>query len=714
MMRQYELLERVRSYDPNVDENLLNRAYVFAMKQHGSQMRASGDPYFSHPLDVAGILTDMRLDGNTIATALLHDVVEDTETTVEEIEELFGEEIAKMVNGVTKLSKIELQTESERQAENFRKFFLAVSDDIRILLVKLADRLHNMKTLHYIKKPEKRRRIAIETMEIYAPLAERIGIRHFKDELEDVSFREINPEGYETVISRLEYLREKGGNIVEDICEKLRETLLQHGIEAEVYGREKTPYSIWAKMERNHITFEELADIIAFRVLVDDVETCYKALGIVHTNYAMIHGQFDDYISTPKRNGYQSIHTAVIGPGNNRIEVQIRTHEMHDIAENGVAAHWRYKKAGKQTDGVQYKWVRELLEIMEQASNPEEFLEHTKLEMFQDQVFCFTPKGELISLPRGSTVVDFAYAVHSMIGDTCVGGKVNGRPVPLRHQLDNGDQVEITRSKLRNPSPKWESFVVTGRARAAIKRFMKKQQRSEYVQLGRSIVERAFKTQGIDFSVEIIESNLDKFQQTSIDDVFVDVARGYLSEGKVLTTLFPGTRFKGLEKGRPEPVSEWTVDDDDEEDFAVPIRGLTPGMAVHLSECCHPLPGDRIVGIVNKGEGILVHTMDCESLLDVPDDPDAWMNLTWQARDETQEFYAARLHIIVSNEAGALATIAQIVANNGGNISNLKIPTRDKKFFTFVMDVEVKNVNHVKGIIAALRALPVISSVDRN
>ena len=351
---------------------------------------------------------------------------------------------------------------------------------------------------------------------------------------------------------------------------------------------------------------------------------------------------------------------------------------------------------------------------MEQASNPEELLEHTKLEMFQDQVFCFTPKGELISLPRGSTVVDFAYAVHSMIGDTCVGGKVNGRPVPLRHQLDNGDQVEITRSKLRNPSPKWESFVVTGRARAAIKRFMKKQQRSEYIQLGRSIVERAFKTQGIDFSVEIIESNIDKFQQASIDDVFVDVARGYLSEGKVLTTLFPGTRFKGLEKGRPEPVSEWNVEDEEEDDFAVPIRGLTPGMAVHLSECCHPLPGDRIVGIVNKGEGILVHTMDCESLLDVPDDPDAWMNLTWQTRDETQEFYAARLHIIVSNEAGALATIAQTVANNGGNISNLKIPTRDQKFFTFVMDVEVKNVSHVKGIIAALRALPVISSVERS
>lgn len=712
MMRQYELVERVREYDPGVDENLLNRAYVFAMKQHGSQKRASGDPYFSHPLEVAGILTDMRLDGYTIATALLHDVVEDTDTTTEEIGELFGSEVAKLVEGVTKLSKIELQTESERQAENFRKFLLALSDDIRVLLIKLADRLHNMQTIHHIGKPEKRRRIAIETMEIYAPLAERIGIRHFKDELEDIAFREINPEAYETVMSRLEYLRDKGGEIVQEICTTLRDILKQHGITAQVFGREKTPYSIWAKMERNHITFEELADIIAFRVLVDDVETCYQALGVVHQSFAMIHGQFDDYISTPKRNGYQSIHTAVIGPDNYRIEVQIRTHEMHDIAEHGVAAHWRYKKAGKQTDGVQYKWVRELLEILEEAASPEEFLEHTKLEMFQDQVFCFTPKGDLISLPRGSTVVDFAYAVHSMIGDTCVGAKVNGRPVPLRHILANGDQVEITRSKVRKPSPKWESFVITGRARAAIKRFMNKQQRSEYIQLGRSIIERAFKLQEIDFSTDVLAQNLDKFEKPSVDDIFIDVGRGFLSEGRLLNILFPGTRFKGLEKGRPEPVSDW-VGEDAQKELGIPIRGLTPGVAVHLSDCCHPLPGDRIIGVVNKGQGVMVHTMDCETLLDMDDDPDGWLNLTWQAKDEEADFYTARLNIIVANEAGALATIAQTVANNGGNISNLKIPTRDKKFFTFVMDVEVKNLNHVKGIIAALRALTVISSVDR-
>lgn len=712
MIRQYELVETVKGYDPNANESLLNRAYVFSMKAHGSQTRASGDPYFSHPLEVAGILTDMRLDSNTIITALLHDVVEDTGTTTEEIEELFGPEIAKLVDGVTKLSKIEIQTESERQAENFRKFLIAVSDDIRVLLVKLADRLHNMRTIHHIKKPEKRSRIAMETMDIYAPLAERMGMRKLKDELEDISFQQVNPEAYDTILSRLEFLREKGEGIAEEISKGINNALKENGIEAEVFGREKTPYSIWSKMERNHIDFEELADIIAFRVIVDDVDTCYKALGVIHKNWPMVPDRFDDYISTPKRNGYQSIHTAVIGPRQVRIEVQIRTQQMHNISENGVASHWQYKTGGDKNEGVQYKWIRDLLEILDQASTPEEFLEHTKLDMFQDQVFCFTPKGELISLPLGSSVVDFAYAVHTEIGDTCVGGKVNGRPVPLRYQLHNGDQVDIVRSKVRRPSPKWESFVLTGKARSSIRRFRRQQQRGEFEQLGKTLLERAFSREKLDFNEEALELAIKALKFSSLEDLYLDVGRGMTSDQRVLTAVYPGVKFKNLQKARPEPIADWDLYEDDHE-HAIPIKGLTPGLAVHLADCCHPVSGDRILGIRVKGEGIMVHTMDCDQLLEQTDDPDRWMDLSWQSYGEEPEFYTGRLELIVVNEAGALANIAQITANHGGNISNLKMPTRDPEFFTMIVDVEVRDSKHLKGIITALRALKVISSANR-
>ncbi|MDP6706732.1 MAG: bifunctional (p)ppGpp synthetase/guanosine-3',5'-bis(diphosphate) 3'-pyrophosphohydrolase, partial [Alphaproteobacteria bacterium] len=492
MIRQYELLEKVTAYDPTTDEDSLNRAYVFSMKAHGTQMRASGDPYFSHPLEVAGILTDYKLDGATIITALLHDTVEDTVATLEQIEQVFGAEIAKLVDGVTKLTKLELRSEANREAENFRKLVLAMSDDIRVLLVKLADRLHNMRTLVHIKKPEKRRRIAAETMEIYAPLAERLGMRLIKDELEDLAFAELNPEARESVIKRLEFLREKASDVVSRITEELERTLAESGIGAEISGREKKPYSVWQKMERDNVSFEQLADIVAFRIVVDDIEDCYRVLGAVHSRYPMIPGRFKDYISTPKRNGYRSLHTAVIGPERLRIEIQIRTPEMHEFAEFGVAAHWAYKQnAG--SDGARYRWLQELLEILEHANSPEEFLEHTKLAMFQDQVFCFSPRGDVIALPRGATPVDFAYAVHTEVGDSCVGAKINGRVMPLRSRLDNGDQVEILRSATSMPDPNWESFVVTGKARSAVRRFIRDRERAEYIQLGQAIAEKAFR-----------------------------------------------------------------------------------------------------------------------------------------------------------------------------------------------------------------------------
>ena len=454
MMRQYELVERVKAYDPNADEDAINRAYVFTVKKHGSQLRASGDPYFSHPVEVAGILTRFKLDSASIITGLLHDTVEDTLTTLDDIERLFGVEIAKLVDGVTKLSRLELQSDQTKQAENFRKLVIAMSEDIRVLLVKLADRLHNMRTLRFIADPAKRARIARETMDIYAPLAERIGMHALQVELEDLAFAELNPDARESVMARLSFLRERGGGVVARVSEELQRVLKEDGLEATVSGREKTPYSIWRKMMRKNVTFEQLSDIMAFRVVVGSVADCYRALGIIHSRYPVVPSRFKDYISTPKPIGYRSIHTGVFGPEQQRIEVQIRTAEMHEVAEVGVAAHWSYKSGGPATtDGRQYRWLRELLDILEHASNPEEFLEHTKLAMFQDQVFCFTPKGDVFALPRGATPVDFAYAVHSEVGDHCVGAKINGRMMPLRTQLSNGDQVEIVTSKAQAPSP---------------------------------------------------------------------------------------------------------------------------------------------------------------------------------------------------------------------------------------------------------------------
>lgn len=710
MIRQFELIEKVKQYDPQVDENLLNRAYVFSMKAHGTQTRASGDPYFSHPLEVAGILTEMRLDSDTIATALLHDTVEDTVATIPEIEELFGASVAKLVDGVTKLSKLEIQAESTHQAENFRKFLLALSDDIRVLLVKLADRLHNMRTLHHIKKQEKRKRIAKETMDIYAPLAERIGWRQMKDELEAICFKELNPEAYLSVTQRLEYLRKKGKNIPSAVSRQIRQLLKKNKIDCVVHGREKTPISIWNKMERNHMNFEQLTDVMAFRVIVADIPTCYKALGVIHEQWSMLPGLFDDYISTPKPNGYQSIHTAVIGTRQLRIEVQIRSEEMHEIAEHGVASHWGYKQGTGKKERGQYRWIRELLEILEHTPNPEEFLEHTKLEMFQDQVFCFTPKGELIHLPRGSTTVDFAYAVHSEIGDTVVGAKVNSRLVPLRQQLKNGDQVEILRSKGQNPSPSWLNFVVTGRAKAAIKRHVRKVEKQEYVDLGKTILESAYRREDLGFKEKALEPLLYKFKMNDVDELYQSLGQGLITENEIISTVFPAIEFKSDGKAPMNAVSEWSAESGE---HAIPISGHRPGTAIHLAQCCHPLPGDRIIGVFSKGEGIIVHTIDCETLSQEPDGQDNWLDLSWQAHGKTPELYTGRLNLVILNETGALASICNVVARNGGNISNLKVVSRDPDFFTMLVDVEVQNVKHLTSIIAALRTIEVISSANR-
>ena len=707
MMRQFELVERIKAYDPSADEEALNRAYVFAMKMHGTQTRESGDPYFSHPIEVAGILTDLKLDDSSIITALLHDLVEDTDTTLEDIEGVFGKEIARLVDGVTKLTRLELQSEQTKHAENFRKLVLAMSEDIRVLLVKLADRLHNMQTLHHVQSADKRRRIARETMEIYAPLAERIGMQRFKDELLDLAFAELNADGRDSILARLDFLKGRGDALPPLIIEQLERVLADEGIEASVSGRMKTPYSIWNKMQHKDVAFEQLSDIMAFRVVVAGVTECYQALGALHSRYPVVPGRFRDYLSTPKPNGYQSLHTGLIGPERQRIEVQIRTHEMHDIAEFGVAAHWKYKQGDYKVDGRQYRWLRELLDILDHASNPEEFLEHTKLEMFQDQVFCFTPKGDLIALPSGATPVDFAYAVHSEVGDTCVGAKVNGRILPLRSKLQNGDQVEILTSKAQTPSPDWEQFVVSGKAKARIRRFIHLKEREQFGQLGRQMLQKAFREEDYEFSNKALDGVLKKFRCSGVEELCAAVGKGHHGAREVLVAVFPGVkqttrsmRVWPFGRGRKAKTSK------------LPIKGLIPGMAVHYARCCHPLPGERIVGIVTTGKGVTVHTIDCETLETFQDTPERWIDLAWEVDDES-EAHTGRLHLVVANEPGSLGDLSTIIGKNHGNISNLKITDRSIDFFEMLVDVEVQDAKHLSNIIAALRAAPVITSVER-
>ncbi len=712
MIRQYELVERVKNYEPSADEDLLNRAYVFSMKAHGMQKRASGDPYFSHPIEVAGILTDLKLDSRSIVTALLHDTVEDTLATLDEIERIFGDEVARLVDGVTKLSRLELQSDQTRQAENFRKFLLAMSEDIRVLLVKLADRLHNMRTLGHIEAADKRRRIAMETMDIYAPLAERIGLQTFKAELEDLAFAELNPDAHHSMVARLDYLKREGGELVPRIIEALEATLRSARLRARVSGREKRPYSIWRKMQRKHIAFEQLSDIIAFRVVVDAEEDCYRALGIVHRAYPVVPGRFKDYISTPKPNGYRSIHTTVIGPEQQRVEIQVRTRDMHEEAEYGVAAHWLFKQGGERPDGRrQYRWMRELLAILETAAGPEEFLEHTKLEMFQDQVFCFTPKGDLITLPRGATPVDFAYAIHSDIGDTTVGAKVNGRVVPLQTALRNGDQVEVLRSKAPAPSPTWASFVVTGKARACIRRFTRLKEREQFVALGRAIAEKVFRAENETFSERLIEGVLPRFREATVADLYHALGRGETTSAELADALFPTRSLEGVAP-RARSIAQAHARAKSG-DAGIPVRGLIPGMAVHMAECCNPLPGDRIVGIVTTGKGATIHTIDCDTLESFGDTPERWLDLAWDADLGANGVHVGRLNLVVTNETGSLSQLTTAIAKNKGNISNLKFTRRSMDFFEMVIDVEVKDAKHLGNIIAALRAVPSVSAVDR-
>ena len=694
MMRQYELVERVRAYHPDVDEDRLNRAYVYTVQMHGAQKRASGDPYFSHPVEVAGLMTDLKMDEDTIITALLHDTVEDTLTSIEDVEARFGPEVARLVDGVTKLSKIEAQTEDERAAENLRKFLLAISDDIRVLLVKLADRLHNMRTLHFIKSPDKRRRIAKETMDIYAPLAERIGMYEYMREMQLLAFEQLEPDAYKTITDRLADIRKKADVEIDQISQTMAWEMEQAGLTIDIYGREKHPYSIWKKMQERHVAFEQLTDINAFRVITETPEDCYRALGVLHRRWQMVPGRFKDFISTPKRNGYKSIHTTIMFAKNMRVEVQIRSKDMHRGSEYGYAAHWAYKQSN--TPDGQAGWIRDLIEILETSHDAEDLLENTRMAMYQDRIFAFTPKGALHQLPKGSTVVDFAYAVHTDLGDKTVGAKINGRHVPLRTQLINGDMVEILKSKAQEPEPTWLNFVTTGKARAAIRRHVRHRERGELIAIGRKLYDEIAERMPTKIGKKAAAAAMKRLNLETEDDLMHAVGVGKITDRALMAALVPGFDADGTDTDFPN------------QERAISIRGLTPGVGYHLGDCCHPIPGDRIVGLRLPDQPVEVHTIECDRLASGVDAD--WVDLSW---GHGSDGASARLRVVIHNRPGTLGEIAGIFGYHKANIINLRMTARDHEFHTFEVDLEVHDLPHLMRIISALRSSEAVATADR-
>ncbi len=730
MMRQYELIDRVKHYNPATNEDLLNRAYVYAMKAHGEQKRASGDPYISHPLEVAAILTDLKLDDATIAAALLHDTIEDTDATRAEIDRLFGRDIGGLVDGLTKLMKLDLVSKEAKQAENLRKLLLAIAADVRVLLIKLADRLHNMRTLSH-RPPEARRRTAEETLDIYAPLAGRMGMHEMREELEDLSFRELNPEAHRVITERLEALAQRSSGWISEIEQQLTKKLADRGITSDVLGRRKRAYSIWRKMERKAVGFEQLSDIFGFRVIVGTVAECYQALGIVHISWPVVPGRFKDYVSTPKQNDYRSIHTTVIGPGKQRVELQIRTREMQQIAEYGIAAHALYKdNAGSPTEMLSresnaYAWLRRTVELLAEGSNPEEFLEHTKLELFHDQVFCFTPKGKLIALPRGATPIDFAYAVHTDVGNMAIGAKINGKIGPLSSALQNGDEVQILTSKAQvSPPAAWELIVVTGKARAAIRRATREAVRRQYSALGRRIVERLCQRAKIAYSDEQLEGALPRLARGSLDDVFSAVGRSEMRASDVVRAMYPDYKDERVTPIAPKAESGWfglkwskavkfKVPSDGETGAALPIRGINTDLPVRFAPNGGAVPGDRIVGIMTPGEGITIYPIQSEALKQFEDEPDRWLDVRWDVDDTAPQRFPARLAVHSVNEPGTLAQITQVIADHDGNIDNIKMSRQSPDFTEMTIDLEVYNLKHLTSIISQLRAKKVVANAER-
>lgn len=719
MLSSDELITKIKLYSPEVDDKLILKAYNFGKEYHKNQKRHSGEPYFTHPLSVAQILIDLKLDQDSIIAALLHDVVEDTEANLEDIEQNFGKEVAELVDGVTKLGQINSIPVSERVAENFRKLTIAMSKDIRVLLIKLADRYHNMQTISYLKSSEKKIIKAQESIDIYAPLAGRIGLNKIKDELYDIAFEIIDPESRALIKKNLSQIDKENKGLVDRIVADLKDLLQKNDVKCEIFGRQKTPYSIWNKMKRRNIGFSNLHDVMAFRIVTENISECYKALGIINSNYSMIPKTFKDYISTPKSNGYKSIHLATIGPHNQKIELQIRDKEMHEIAEFGLAAHWRYKESGSKRietknlkENDQYRWIRDLISLFENSHTSSEVLKEQKLNFHQDEVFCFTPNGDIFSLPIGSCLIDFAYAIHSEVGDSCSAAKVNGIISPLRSLINNGDQIEIITSKNAKPSPNWLNYVVTSKAKSAIRCFVRNQKYNEYKTLGQAIINKFYISKKIKFDEKLIAKVAPKFNKKTIEDLYVAVAQGIISRYDLLKATNP--EFKEKESAKTKNDKLHLNENKNNDDYNLPIDGLVNGMSIHYGGCCNPIPGDLITGVINTGSGVTIHHRECKTLSSMSIIPQRIIDVCWKSDNKYENNnYVVKIRAVMINKSGSLAEITNILARKKVNINNIKIVNRASDFFELMISIEIKNSQHLNDIISTLRISNKVQQVER-
>ncbi len=699
-MHLAELAEHITYLKPD-DIALVEKAYQFSKSAHAGQFRKSGDPYISHPVAVAKLLAKWHLDAHALMAALLHDVVEDTPATKQEVGELFGKPVAELVDGVSKLDRIEFQTEAHAQAENFRKMLLAMARDVRVILIKLADRLHNMRTLDSMA-PEKRKRIAKETLEIYAPIANRLGLNSVYQELADLGFRYSYPTRYRVLAKAVKTARGNRRAIVEKVLEAVQHKLKEAGVEANVTGREKHLHSIYRKMLGKSLTFSEVFDIYGFRIIVRDVPSCYLALGVLHGLYKPIPGKFKDYIAIPKANGYQSLHTTLFGPYATPLEVQIRTQDMHKIAEAGVASHWLYKTGEEPADDAQqrtHQWLQSLLEIQSESGDAIEFLEHIKVDLFPDEVYVFTPKGTIMALPRGATAVDFAYNVHTDIGNRCIAVKINNELQPLRTELRNGDRVEIVTAPHAHPNPAWLNYVVTGKARAHIRHFLKNMHSQEAAALGERLLNqalRALKVEPDSIGAERWQDLLREANINTKEDLLAEIGMGKRLNLVVARRLLSAGETPAAER---KPLGSIT------------IRG-TEGLAVQFAQCCRPIPGDPILGMINKGKGLMIHTHDCPAIAQFRADPDKWIDVEWDP--ETHKLFEVNVKLVVANQRGVLAKVAAIIADENSNIENVHMDEEDGSAYAGMnFTLQVENRDHLARVMRGLRQLPDVVRITR-
>ncbi|MCV2866155.1 RelA/SpoT family protein [Albidovulum sediminicola] len=698
MIEVEDLIALVRNYNPRTNADLIRRAYAYGRQMHDGQKRHSGEDYFTHPVAVAAILTEQRLDDASIVTALLHDTIEDTKSTYSEVTRQFGAEIAELVDGVTKLTNLQLSSTASKQSENFRKLFMAMSKDLRVILVKLADRLHNMRTIKSLPY-DKQARKARETMDIFAPLAGRMGMQWMREELEDLSFRVLNPEARSSIIRRFITLQKETGDVIQKITADIRLELEAESVEADVFGRAKKPYSIWRKMQEKRLAFSRLSDIYGFRVICQTEQDCYRILGAIHRRWRAVPGRFKDYISQPKSNGYRSIHTTVSGRDGKRVEVQIRTRQMHEVAEAGVAAHWSYRDGERAQNPFAVdpaRWIATLTERFESGDDHDEFLENVKLEMYSDQVFCFTPKGDVVQLPKGATPIDFAYAIHTRIGNSCVGAKVDGIRVPLWTRLKNGQSVEVITATGQRPQATWIDIVVTGRAKSAIRRSLREEDRERFVKLGQELARVAFEHVGRKVTEKALKIAAKNLALADEKEVLARVGSAELTASEVLAAIYPELAQQAAE----------------EVDSRRAVVGLTADQNFRRANCCQPVPGERIVGITYRGQGVVVHAIDCPALAEFEEQPGRWIDLHWHS-GRHPAVYTISLNLTISNDAGVLGRICTLIGVQKANISDLTFVDRKPDFYRLIVEVDLRDAEHLHALLTALEAEPDVAQVER-